>query len=194
MLVVVASLCAHGASAQAPNPSSASNPFYGSITAHPASSEVIQLSLDDAIRRGLANNLGLKENEYQEQAIHGQKMQALQEFLPTITLTGVTGYHQYNLEAQGFTHSFLKQFDTGGGPPANYPFITRATVTEGQIHYSQILFSGPVIAGWKAAGAATRAAHFATTRARGEVVQQVATAYLKAIAAASEVENAKALE
>ena len=30
--------------------------------------------------------------------------------------------------------------------------------------------------------------------ARGEVVQQVATAYLHAIAAASEVDNAKALE
>jgi outer membrane protein TolC len=56
------------------------------------------------------------------------------------------------------------------------------------------LFSGPVIAGWRAAGAATRAAHFGTTRARGEVVQQVATAYLHALAAASEVDNARALE
>ena len=72
--------------------------------------------------------------------------------------------------------------------------ITRATVTEGQIQYKQTLFSGPVIAGWRAAGAATRAAHFDTTRARGEVVQQVATAYLHALAAASEVDNARALE
>ena len=57
-----------------------------------------------------------------------------------------------------------------------------------------MLFSGPVIAAWKAAGAAERAAHFAKMSARGEVVQQVATAYLHAIAAASEVDNAKALE
>jgi len=57
-----------------------------------------------------------------------------------------------------------------------------------------MLFSGPVIAGFKAARAGEKAAHFAKMSARGEVVQQVATAYLHAIAAASEVDNAKALE
>jgi len=51
-----------------------------------------------------------------------------------------------------------------------------------------------VIAGWKAAGAAAKSAYFQKMSARGEVVQQVATAYLKAIAAASEVDDAKALE
>jgi len=197
MLVVAAIVCALRARAQASNPSSAANPYFGSITAHPATGDVIQLSLDDAIHRGLENNLGLKQNEYQEYAIHGQKMQALQEFLPTISLYGVTGFHQYNLEAQGFTPSFLAELSKtfpGAPPPGSFKFITRATVTQGQIQYKQTLFSGPVIAGWRAAGAATRAAHFSTTRARGEVVQQVATAYLQAIAAASEVENAKALE
>jgi len=196
MLVVATLFCAFAAGAQAPNPSSSANPYYGSITAHPATNEVIQLSLDDAIHRGLANNLGLKQAEYQENAIHGEKLQALQEFLPTISLSGVTGYHQYNLEAQGFRPGFLAQFTnkSSGGFPGNFPFLTRATTTIGQINYDQILFSGPVIAGWRAAGAATRAAHFNTTRARGEVVQQVATAYLKVIAAASEVDNAKALE
>ena len=57
-----------------------------------------------------------------------------------------------------------------------------------------MLFSGPVIAGWKAVGAAERAAHFSKMSARGEVVQQVASAYLHAIAASSEVDNATALE
>lgn len=186
-------LCALAASAQAPDPSSAANPFYGSITAHPATDDVIRLSLDDAIQRGLENNLGLKQAEYAENAIHGQKLQALQEFLPTISLYGDTGFHQYNLAAQGFGPGLIKKFP-GGMLPPGFSFITRATVTEGQIRFKQTLFSGPVIAGWRAAGAATRAAHFATTRARGEVVQQVASAYLHAIAAASEVDNAKALE
>ncbi|HEY3625718.1 MAG TPA: TolC family protein [Terracidiphilus sp.] len=193
LLVAAIFLCALGARAQAANPTSAANPFYGSITSDPATEDVIRLSLDDAIHRGLANNLGLKQAEYQEDAIHGQKLQALQEFLPTISLSGVSGFHQYNLAALGFTPGFISHFP-GTPPPGGFPFITRATVTEGQIHYNQILFSGPVIAGWRAAGAATRAAHFSTTRARGEVVQQVATAYLGAIAAASEVDNAKALE
>src|SRR5579871_4934363 len=196
MLAVAMALCATGARGQAANPSSAANPYYGSITAQPATDAVLELSLDDAIHRGLENNLGLRQEEYAEHAIHGQKMEALQEFLPTITLTGDTGFHQYNLAAQGFGPGLVSKLGKlfPGGLPPGLSFITRATVTEGQIHYSQTLFSGPVIAGWRAAGAASRAAHYATTRARGEVVQQVATAYLKAIAAASAVDNAKALE
>jgi outer membrane protein TolC len=192
MLALAATFCAVAARAQTPNPSSASNPFYGSITAHAATDDVIQLSLDDAIHRGLENNLGLKQAEYSEHAIHGEKLQALQEFLPTISVAGDSGFHQYNLAAQGFGPGVLRKF--GNRFPPGFSFITRATVTEGQIKFNQTLFSGPVIAGWRAAGAATRAAHFATTRARGEVVQQVATAYLRAVAAASEVDNAKALE
>jgi len=198
VLVVGTLFCALSAGAQASsNPSSASNPYYGSITGHPATDDVIQLGLDDAIHRGLENNLGLKEAEYSEHAIHGQKMQALQEFLPTISVSGESGFHQYNLAAQGFGPGLIGKFAKlfpGGVAPGSFSLITRATVTDGLIHYDQTLFSGPVIAGWRAAGAATRAAHFATTRARGEVVQQVATAYLHAIAAASEVDNAKALE
>lgn len=196
MLVVAAVVCAAWAGAQASNPTSASSPFYGSVTAHPATGEVLQLSLDDAVRRGLENNLGLKEAENQELAIHGEKLQALQEFLPSTSVSGESGFHQYNLAAEGFGPSVVGQFAKlfPGGLPPGFSTITRATVTEGQLHFNQILFSGPVIAGWRAAGAATQAAHFNTTRARGEVVQQVASAYLRAIAAASEVDNAKALE
>ena len=196
MLVVAALFCALAVRAQAPTPSSASNPFYGSITSHPATDDVLQLSLDDAVHRGLDNNLGLKQAEYAENAIHGQKLQALQEFLPTITVSGESGFHQYNLAAQGFGPGVLGKFAKlfPGGIPGGFSPITRATVTQGQLHFNQTLFSGPVIAGWRAAGAATRAAHFVTTRARGEVVQQVASAYLHAIAAASEVDNARALE
>ena len=176
------------------NPSSAQNPYFGSVTA-PRTSEIIKLSLDDAVRRGLENNLGLKQAQSTEEVLHGERNQALQQFLPTITLTGDTGYYEHNLAAQGFGPSVIKKFAVafpGGTTPA-LSLITKDTLTQGQIHYSQTLFSGPVISGWKAAGAAERAAHFGKMTARGEVVQQVATAYLHAIAASSEVDNAKAL-
>jgi outer membrane protein TolC len=183
--------------AQAPNPTSAVNPFFGSVTAHPASDETLKLSLDEAVRRGLETNLGLKEAENGEKDLKGQKNEALQNFLPTITVTGANGFYQHNLAALGFGPDVIKMFlplFPGGKIPAGLSYITKDDLTEGQIHYGQMLFSGPVIAGWKAAGAAERAAHFAKMSARGEVVQQVATAYLHAIAAASEVDNAKALE
>ncbi|HZP05776.1 MAG TPA: TolC family protein [Terracidiphilus sp.] len=193
----VAALAASGsvARAQAPNPSSATDPFWGSITLKPATDEVLKLSLDEAVRRGFQYNLGLKEAESGELALQGQKNQALQQFLPTVTFTGGTGYYQHNLVAQGFKPSLLSKFKglfPAGQAPAGFSTLTRDDLTTAQIHFSQTLFSGPVIAGYKAAGAATRAAYFAKMTARGQVVQDVATTYLRCIADASQVENAKA--
>ena len=177
--------------------SSAANPYYGSVTAQPITDGELKLSLDDSVRRGLETNLGLKQAEYAEKNLHGQYNQAVQQFLPTISLTGDSGYHMFNLESEGFGPGLISKalsFLPPGTNLAGLSFITRATVTEGQIHYDQTLFSGPVISGFKAAGAGTRAAYFAKMSARGEVVQQVAGAYLRAIAAASEVDDAKAQE
>jgi outer membrane protein TolC len=176
------------------NPSSAQNPFYGSVTVRQVTDGPMRLSLDDAIQMGLQNNLGLKEAESAELGIHSEQLQALQEFLPTITLNGDSGFYQHNLVALGFGPSVVSKFKSFVPPGVTIPLLTRDTLTEGTLHYDQILFSGPVIAGWKAAGAATRAQHFATQTARGDVVQDVADAYLHSIAAQSEVDNARALE
>jgi outer membrane protein TolC len=103
--------------------------------------------------------------------------------------------HEYNLAAFGFGPGFLNKL-SGLFPPGAFnglSFITKADVTTGQINYEQTLFSGQVIDGYKAVRAAQKAAYFAKETARGEVVQQVATAYLAVIADQSEVENAKAL-
>jgi outer membrane protein TolC len=183
--LLVLAVAGTAANAQASNPSSAANPFFGSVTAGKVSDETLKLSLDEAVRRGLESNLGLKQVENSEKSIQGQKNQALQNFLPTITLTGDLGVHQQNLVAMGFGPSVIDMFKPlmpGGVMPAGFSFVTRDDLTEGKI------------AAWKAAGAAEKAAHFSKMSARGEVVQQVASAYLHAIAAASEVDNAKALE
>jgi outer membrane protein TolC len=101
----------------------------------------------------------------------------------------------HDLAALGFGPKVIAEFTplVGSKMLAGLSNITRDDLTEGQIHYSQILFSGPVIESWKVAGAAERAAYFSKMSARGEVVQQVAIAYLRAIADQSEVDNAKAL-
>lgn len=183
--------------AQSPNPSSADNPFWGSVTVHPAGGDTLRLSLDEAVKLGLENNLGLKQAEAMQKALDGEKLEAAQQFLPLIVLKGSTGVYQHNLAALGFSQSIFSKlgaFFPGGTVPAGLSTITKDDLTQGQIHFDQTLFSGPVFAGYKAAGAADRSAYFARMTARGEVVQQVATAYLHALAAAGEVENAKALE
>ena len=182
-------------SAPMPNPNSQTNPYYGSVTKLSATDEVLRLSLDESVTRGLTNNLGLHDAQVQEKALKGEKLEAIQYFLPNITLTGESGVHEYNLAAYGFGPSLLTKI--GGLFPgvdfAGLSLITRATVTQGQVNWDQLLFSGPIIDGYKAVGAAEKASYYAKMTARGEVVQQVAIAYLGVIAAASEVENAKAL-
>lgn len=194
VLCGVLAVAGAGAWAQA-NPSSATNPFYGSVTLKPATDETLQLSLDEAVRRGLETNLGLKQAENFEKSIQGEKNQALQQFLPTISLSGGSGWHQHNLVSMGFGPSTLDKFASILGMDASgISTITKDTLTQGQINFQEILFSGPVISGWKAAQAAEKAAYFGKMSARGEVVQQVASAYLRAVAAASEVDDAAALE
>jgi outer membrane protein TolC len=197
-LAILAAMALAGASgalhSQGPNPTSAANPFFGSVTARPVSDDPLKLSLDDAIALGLKNNLGLKEAENSEKSLQGQKNQVLQYFLPAITLTGGLGVHQQNLVAMGFGPDTVKEFSKLVAIPANFSFITRDDLTEGKIQFGQMLFSGPLISAFKAVGAAERAAHFSKMSARGEVVQQVAAAYLHAIAVENEVDNARAQE
>ena len=181
--------------ARAQNPTSATNPYWGSVTAQPVTDAPLKLSLDDAVRRGLNNNLGLKEAESGEKALHGEKNEVEQVFLPTITASADTGYYMHNLAALGFGPKTISEFSKlfpGGKTPAGFSDITRDTLTDGKLQLTQVLFSAPAIAAYKAAGAAERSSYFAKMTARGEVVQRVAGAYLRAVADASEVENAQA--
>jgi outer membrane protein TolC len=195
LFVSAASVLLVAAAARAQNPSSANDPFYGSVTAQPVTGETLKLSLDDAVRRGLKNNLGLREAEANELAVKGERNQVLQEFLPTIGFTAETGYHEHDLVAQGFSTSEVSKFTAlfpGGKVPAGLKLITKNDLTEPQFHLDWTLFSGVILAGWKAIGAADRSAYFAKMTARGQVVQDVATQYLRSVADGSEVENTQA--
>ena len=130
------------------NPTSTANPFHGSVTVHTISDEPIRPSLDDSIRRGFENNLGLKEAEAGEKLFQGEKNIALQEFLPTINLSGGTGYFEHNLAAQGFGPSTLKKFGSvfPGGLPTGISLITKDDLTQGQLSFHQTLFSGRILA------------------------------------------------
>ncbi len=116
----------YAAQAQLSNASSATNPYWGSVTAEPVTGETIKLSLDDAVKRGLQNNLGLREAQDNQRVLHGERNQALQEFLPTITASGDMTYAQHDLVALGFSPSVVKKFATlfpGGGSKTSFPAL-----------------------------------------------------------------------
>jgi hypothetical protein len=102
-------------------------------------------------------------------------------------LTGDRGVHQQNLAPIGFGPStdrrmFAKLFP-GGKIPAGFSEITRDDLTEGKINSARCSFPARSSPDGRPRAQPKRSAHFAKMSGRGEVVQQVATAYLHAIAA-----------
>ena len=170
------------------NQTSATNAYYGSATIAPVTPDVIQLSLDDAIVRGLEHNLALTLAKENQGAAHAQSLGELAPLLPTVDGTVAFGIHQYNLRAEGFKPGLIP-----GSPLGSIPLIQVVTVTQAQANYSQSLFDYSQYKSYRSAKASEKAAFYNTQSSRGLVVLTVGTTYLRAVAAASEVENARAL-
>src|SRR4051794_12912518 len=75
--------------------------FQGSVAAGEASSQPVDLTLDEAIQRGLKNNLGVILSATQSAATKGQRMSQLQSLLPSIDASFKEVLAQVDLAAQG---------------------------------------------------------------------------------------------
>ena len=175
------------------NQSSATNSYYGSVTAVAPSGDTMQLTLDDAIRLGLENNLALTIARDQQKTASGQRLQALNPLLPNLTLEGQTGVHQYNLEAEGFRGGLLSQFPGVSLGGAKFNFVPVVDVTQGQVNLNQTLFNLSAIAQFRASKAGETVAFYNMQSSRGLVVLNVATAYLQALSASAQLDYARAL-
>jgi outer membrane protein TolC len=186
-----------GAAVQAQsNPgNSAANPYVGSVQAVPYTAEPKALSLDDAIKLGIENNLALTIAREQQTSADAQKLELVNVLLPTIRLHGETGVHQYNLEAQGFHPASAAQFSglLPGSSGAAFPLITKVDTTIGEVTFSQALFNWGGYDVWRASQAFTRAAYYNAQSSRGLVVLNVGNSYLRALAAKAQLDYAQAL-
>ena len=181
--------------AQTGNQSSAESPYFGSVTAGPATPEVRQLSIDDAIRMGIDHNLALVEARDQEKVVQAQALESLQPLLPAITAQAETGAHQVNLAALGFSQGIIAKIAPlfPGENFSGFSTIVQFDSTVAQLNYSQSLFNLSLIEQRRAAKQSVVAAHFNTQSARGFVVLNVGTSYLEALAAGAQVDNANSL-
>ena len=100
---------------------SAADPYSGSIVEGHATDEVLQLSLDDAIARGIKTNYALTDVRAQERAAQAQTLEALDPLLPVIKAQGSTGVYQFNLATEGFTPAFLPTLAGFCRPPVPRP-------------------------------------------------------------------------
>lgn len=86
---------------QTPSASQSQSNFQGSLTQGTATADTLQLSLDDAVQRGLKANLGLLLSGVQSANARGQRLQQLQSLLPSIDGNIKEALVQSDLAAQG---------------------------------------------------------------------------------------------
>jgi outer membrane protein TolC len=187
-----------GASALAQsNPNnSAVNPYVGSVQAVRLTPGVRQLSLDDAIKLGIDNNLALTLAHEQQKSADAQKLELANILLPNMSLHAETGLHQVNLEAEGFHPASFAEFAAfipTGTSLSSISLVPKIDATNAQVNFSQALFNWAGYDVWRAAQAEQKAAYYNAESSRGLVVLNVGDTYLQALAAKSQADYARAL-
>ena len=83
-----------------PSPPTAAD-FQGGVTKGHASTQTIDLSLDDAIQRGLQSNLGIILSGTQTSGARAARLSQLQSLLPSVDFTAKETAQQVDLPAEG---------------------------------------------------------------------------------------------
>jgi outer membrane protein TolC len=145
---------------------------------------VVNVSLQDAIDRGLKQNLGALLSNEDIRSAHGQRWQQLSALLPNVNASAFMDDSQVNLAEFGFSFkSPLFTIPSIVGPFAY--FDTRATVT-------QSVFDWKTINNVHAATQNAKSAEYTYKDARDLVVLAVGFSYLQAIADEARIETANA--
>ncbi|MDR3725041.1 MAG: TolC family protein [Terracidiphilus sp.] len=156
------------------------NPFQGSVASGEATGQTLELTLDDAIARGLRNNLGVILSGQQLAAARGTRLSQLQSLLPTVNLKAQESLVQEDLPAQGMRIS--------GFPITLGPF--GFTDVRATIEWS--LVDVPSLRNYLAARHNFNAANLTAADAHDLVVLTVGNAYLLVLADQTRVASVEA--
>jgi outer membrane protein TolC len=155
------------------------NPYLGGVPAGRLSATPVALTLEDAVARGLKQNLGGVLATDVVTDARGQRWQALSELLPNVITDTGFGVHQVNVKAAfGLT--------IRGEPPIIGPF----GYFDSRAYLTQSAFDWASIERARSSKAQVRSAEFSSKDAREIVVLVIVSNYLLVIADQSEVESA----
>ena len=154
--------------------------FRGSVVTGQATGQVMDLSLDDAIARGLRQNLGILLQESQQQGAKGQELEQLQALLPTVTADASIEVQQVNLAAFGLKF------------PGLNPIIGPFQVVDFRAYLTQSLVNVTALENYIASKHNFAAAKLTAQDARDLVVLTVGNAYLLCIADAARIDAVNA--
>lgn len=177
------------------NPSSLDNPYYGSVTMGSVSPETLQLSLNDAIQRGIQANLALTEARLQQQQSDAQRLQSLNDLLPSIKAEASTGAHQINLTTFGFNSSLLGKIAPlfPGTDFSHFNPIVKVDVTQADAALNWTALDLASYTRYRSAKESLQAAYYNAQSSRGLVVLTVGNQYLQTVADQSQIDSAEAL-
>jgi outer membrane protein TolC len=150
--------------------------FHGSVVTGTATSGVMDLSLDDAIQRGLRQNLGLILQTSTQKNANGQRLEELQALLPTVTGDVSIEVQQINLAAYGLTF------------PGLNPIVGPFQVVDFRAYLTQNLVNISALQNYIAAKHNFASAHLTAEDARDLVVLTVGNAYLLCIADSARID------
>ena len=156
------------------------DPFAGSIPQGQATPGVIDLSVEDALDRGLKYNLGLYFSERATEQTRAARLRALSELLPMVNGGVTESGNKINLKAFGFN---FPGFPSSIGPFSLFELQATGTWDPLNLHY---------ISGVHAASENVKASQFSYRDARDTVVLAVGANYLLTIANESRVTAAEA--
>jgi outer membrane protein TolC len=154
--------------------------YHGSIVTGKATDGVLDLSLDDAIQRGLRQNLGLILQNSSVKNANGQRLEELQALLPTVNATASLEVQQINLAAFGLKF------------PGINPIIGPFQVVDFRAYLTQNLFNVSALKNYLSAKHNFEGAKLTAEDARDLVVLTVGNAYLLCIADAARIEAVNA--
>jgi outer membrane protein TolC len=154
--------------------------FHGSIVNGKATDGVLDLSLDDAIQRGLHQNLGLILQSSSVTNYNGQRLEELQALLPTVNATASIEVQQINLAAFGINF------------PGLNPIVGPFQVVDFRAYLTQNLINVSALKNYIAAKHNFEGAKLTAEDARDLVVLTVGNAYLLCIADAARIEAVNA--
>jgi outer membrane protein TolC len=158
-------------------------PFSGSVPADKLTAGVLPLSLQDAINRGLRQNLGALLSSSDIQSARGQRWQYLSALLPLVTADPFIDVSRINLSELGFSNPGAIGLPTGVGPFSYF---------DSRVAVRQQLFDWKSINAERASRQNLKAAEFSYKDARDLVVLAVGYTYLQGIADEARIETAKA--
>jgi outer membrane protein TolC len=165
-------------------PSQGSGPtaqsFQGSITKGEATDQTVDLTLDDAIQRGLKNNLGVILSATQTASARGQRLSQLQSLLPSVDGSFKDTVSQVDLPAEGLR---IPGFPTIIGP-FGYQDL------RGSLSWSLVNVAS--LRNYLAARHNFTSSQLSAEDARDMVVLTVGNAYLLALADESQVSSVEA--